>query len=542
MLLGPAPTVVRADDLDSLVGVKSAEVSRLWSEKDYARAVTILEEIRDLPGIEKSPWYVTNASYNLACGYALLGRKEDALAALERAVSEGYSDWQHVLDDSDLSGLKDHARFNHIVERMKSDASLWAGSLANVPFGPNLSAEQKIGGLSKIWSEVRYNFAYFDHAPGLDWDSLYLTYIPLVRKTTNTKDYYRLLSEFCAQLRDGHTSVDVPGELFVEMFSRPPLDTRLIEDRVLIVRVLNDSLRVAGIQPGLEVVSVDGQPVRDYAAQHVAPYGSASTPQGKDATVFGLYLLCGSPRDSVSLELRDSEGKTYARKVARTYHRILSHEKPVEFRVLKDHVAYVALNSFGGDEVIAAFDSLFPQIASAKELILDVRENTGGNSSVGWAILGCLTDQPFRVGLWQRRNYEPQRRAWGMNMRWITEEGPLQPPNGAKHFKGSVAVLCGPLTASAAEDFCMAFDVMKRGTMVGERTAGSTGQPIWFGLPGGGTGRVCSARTMYPDGKEVVGRGIQPNVEVRPTVSDVRAGRDTVLDAAVKSMGSRSSQ
>jgi len=92
MLLGPAPTVVRADDLDSLVGVKSAEVSRLWSEKDYARAVTILEEIRDLPGIEKSPWYVTNASYNLACGYALLGRKEDALAALERAVSEGHSD------------------------------------------------------------------------------------------------------------------------------------------------------------------------------------------------------------------------------------------------------------------------------------------------------------------------------------------------------------------------------------------------------------------------------------------------------------------
>lgn len=55
-------------------------------------------------------------------------------------------------------------------------------------------------------------------------------------------------------------------------------------------------------------------------------------------------------------------------------------------------------------------------------------------------------------------------------------------------------VLTSARTYSAAEDFVVAFDAMKRGTIVGEPTGGSTGQPLLFVLPGGGTGRVCTKR------------------------------------------------
>ncbi len=74
---------------------------------------------------------------------------------------------------------------------------------------------------------------------------------------------------------------------------------------------------------------------------------------------------------------------------------------------------------------------------------------------------------------------------------------------------------------------------MARGEIIGEPTAGSTGQPLVFGLPGGGGARVCTCYTTYPDGKEFVGIGIQPDVLVHPTIKDVRAGRDTVLRAAL---------
>jgi C-terminal processing protease CtpA/Prc len=99
-----------------------------------------------------------------------------------------------------------------------------------------------------------------------------------------------------------------------------------------------------------------------------------------------------------------------------------------------------------------------------------------------------------------------------------------------------VALLVGPRTFSAAEDFAMAFDVMKRGILVGEATAGSTGQPLVFDLPGGGTARICVKRDSYPDGREFVGKGIQPTIVVAPTVADLRAGRDPVLERAVAAL------
>jgi hypothetical protein len=37
----------------------------------------------------------------------------------------------------------------------------------------------------------------------------------------------------------------------------------------------------------------------------------------------------------------------------------------------------------------------------------------------------------------------------------------------------------------------------------------------------------------YPDGKEFVGVGVQPNKLVVPTIADLRANRDTVLEAAL---------
>jgi C-terminal processing protease CtpA/Prc len=75
---------------------------------------------------------------------------------------------------------------------------------------------------------------------------------------------------------------------------------------------------------------------------------------------------------------------------------------------------------------------------------------------------------------------------------------------------------------------------MKRGVLVGEATAGTTGQPLVFSLPGGGNATVCTAHCTYADGSEFVGIGVQPDLEVRAMMSDIRSGRDPVLDAALK--------
>jgi C-terminal processing protease CtpA/Prc len=60
-----------------------------------------------------------------------------------------------------------------------------------------------------------------------------------------------------------------------------------------------------------------------------------------------------------------------------------------------------------------------------------------------------------------------------------------------------------------------------------------------FGLPGGGMARICVKRDVYADGREFVGRGIRPNIEVTVTVEDFRAGRDAALARAVQELGAQ---
>ncbi|MFN2121210.1 MAG: S41 family peptidase, partial [Anaerolineales bacterium] len=106
-------------------------------------------------------------------------------------------------------------------------------------------------------------------------------------------------------------------------------------------------------------------------------------------------------------------------------------------------------------------------------------------------------------------------------------------PSAQKRYMGPLVVLTGPNTMSTSEDFLVYLDYAGRALLVGETTAGTTGNPVDVTLPGGATLKVCSKRDEYPDGRQFVGRGIEPDVPVHPTVAGIRANRDEVLERAV---------
>jgi len=56
---------------------------------------------------------------------------------------------------------------------------------------------------------------------------------------------------------------------------------------------------------------------------------------------------------------------------------------------------------------------------------------------------------------------------------------------------------------------------------------------IFFNLPGSGAMRICTKRDKLGDGGEFVGKGVQPDMIVSPTVADFRKGKDTILEAAI---------
>ncbi|MEO0557822.1 MAG: S41 family peptidase [Bacteroidota bacterium] len=483
-------------------------------------------------------------AYNAACAFALSGNTEQAFRHLELAAEFGFTNADLLKRDTDLDSLREDARWPGVVAEFEETAAraqrFWDSPAIPTPYSENLSVDEKVAGLSRLWSEARYNFANFDLVPDLDWDSLYVATLPRVRETESTLEYYRVLMAMVAQLEDGHSNIYPPRELGMQVYARPGLRTRLVEGRVLVSEIRDPALADQGIEIGQEVLRIDGVPVHEYADTHVRPYQSSSTEQDRDVRTYEYMLLAGDVREPVELTLRNADESTASASMAR-----LTREQtealnwsrdPFVLTMLPGNIAHVQLNTFsGGTEAADQFEARFDEIAQADGLILDVRNNGGGNGGVGFRVLCGLTDaERIPTAGWRTRLYRPAYRAWGQ-LSQSTDGNPAGSwgCSGDRHFSGPVAILTSPRTFSAAEDFAVAFDLMERGSIVGERTGGSTGQPLFFRLPGGGSGRVTSKRDSYPDGREFVGTGVIPDIAVTPTVADVRAERDRVLEAAI---------
>jgi C-terminal processing protease CtpA/Prc len=91
-------------------------------------------------------------------------------------------------------------------------------------------------------------------------------------------------------------------------------------------------------------------------------------------------------------------------------------------------------------------------------------------------------------------------------------------------------MLIGPRSLSATDVFAATFQTMKRGKLIGESTAGSTGDPLGFALPGGGSGRVATSTDLGPG---LIGKGVQPDIPAPRTVKDFLAGHDAALEAGI---------
>jgi carboxyl-terminal processing protease len=521
---------------------RDAEATTLYERKEYARAAAIHEELRRNPELAKMEDAYSRVLYNMACEYSLAGDKDKALDALRDLAAKDLVSGQSIRNDSDFEPIRKDPAYIKLLagldEKERPSRMLWNSPALRTPFREDLPEDEKIAGLSAVWSEAKYNFVYFYRLGGIDWDGLYLSYLPKVRQTRSTLEYYQLLTEFAAKLKDGHTGVGYPRQLS-EKLGWPAFNTAFVEGRVFVDFVRDPKLADLGVKHGVEIVAVDGTPVKQYGAERVAPFRGASTPQDLDIKTFEYSLLGGPVEKPVELTLRDPDGKESKQSIPRmgpseTNKLPRMPWKAFELKMLPGNIAYVALRSFGDDTCSKEFAANFEAIRKTDALILDVRENGGGSSNIGWDILAYLTDKPFQSTQWRTRQYRPAERAWGQAEKWYGDSGrPLAAKTVAPYLK-PVIVLTSARTYSAAEDFAAVFDAMKRGRIVGEATGGSTGQPLSIPLPGGGYFRVCTKHDRYPDGTEFVGVGIKPGVEAHSTVDDFRTGKDAVMEAALR--------
>jgi carboxyl-terminal processing protease len=519
---------------------RRAEAEKLWNAKDPAGIDLLLKTLPylDQPLVKDlsagNPYLATrrlNIYMDLAQAYVLQGKTTESLAYLRKVAANaspgGLADYYDKLKAFDA--LRDNPEFRGIMDDLRKFNSFWEPAALKTPYRQNVSDAEKIAGLSKFWSEVKYNFAFPERLVVLNWDQLYLDWIPRVLATTSTVGYYRELTLLSARLNDGHTNIYAPAQ--ADINSRPPLRTGLIDDRVMILDVRSAALEAKGVHAGMEIVAVDGENAISYGKRAVEPFVNAATPQDREVRTYWYGFLRGPSAQPVRLALRDSAGKQTVVEVSRSGFTDVRAVPPFEWRMLDGNIAYVALNSFESSQTVDGWRKAFPEISRASGIVLDVRVNGGGDTSVGFDILRDLVAAPFTGSRSRLRKYNPTDRARGFVMEFVDlEPDTVQPAKNT--YTRPVVVLAGPATYSAAEDFLVAWKNSGRGKLIGEQSGGSTGQPLSFTLPGGGSARVCTKKDSFPDGTEWVGYGIEPDIVAKPTVADVQAGRDAALARA----------
>jgi C-terminal processing protease CtpA/Prc len=425
-------------------------------------------------------------------------------------------------------------------ELLEHDGIIWGSASAwGVPFQENLSEDAKIAGLSRFWMEVKINFPHFAEIADLDWDKTYVKFIPKVRATTSTYEYYRVLQRMCALLKDGHSDVFLPKELAERMEADLPLRIDPIEDRVFVTRVGSKALEADGVTAGLEILKIDGVPVREYAEKNRLPYIASNSPQHVAVKLYSYGLLAGPPDRPVDVEFRSRDGHVFEKLLTRRPYPDQTKLPTVELRKLAENIVYVAINTFNSEEAQTEFEKHLPEIRASSGLILDVRENDGGSGVIAYNLIGYLTEKDFATTAWKSRQYVATLRAWGHPGGWYEAKPSTWAGKPAELYSKPVVMLIGPRSLSATDVFAETFQRLRRGRLVGEPTGGSTGDPLEFALPGGGSARVSTSTDV---GAGLVGRGVQPDILVLRTVRDFLAGHDSALEAGIAALRERIKQ
>ena len=78
--------------------------------------ITLFKE-QDENTQKKYSWLIQSYYYNLACFQSLLKKKGEAIKNLELAYDNGFQDYNHMMNDTDLDNLRSDKRFKAVLAK-----------------------------------------------------------------------------------------------------------------------------------------------------------------------------------------------------------------------------------------------------------------------------------------------------------------------------------------------------------------------------------------------------------------------------------------
>ncbi len=373
--------------------------------------------------------------------------------------------------------------------------------------------------LRLVSADVQKNF-YDPGMKGLDWAGLTDQTRQRIDHAKSNGEMILAISVLLTKLEDSHT-----------YFVPPPLTAR--SDFGFKARGYGEDIRVyeitkkgpadkAGLQVGDKIRTLNGVPLDRTNVREVFRLVTAVVP----ASSLDVAVASSGPQSRlVHIQARviTTQEHQYIDSVFRVadWQRAMDAHPNFLHKEFENGTFYVRIPSF-----TASPDATFSEINKAQHaraLILDLRRNPGGSVETLLSFLSFFTEQPEVLA--RRVSRSP------------TQDVTIKP--GKSGFRGPITILVDSDTGSAAELAARHLQLSHKAVVLGDVTSGAVNEGhiiqekigAQFVMPFAVV--VTHAKLVLPNGEELEGRGVVPDVKCLPTPEDLIRGVDACLDQAV---------
>jgi len=189
-----------------------------------------------------------------------------------------------------------------------------------------------------------------------------------------------------------------------------------------------------------------------------------------------------------------------------------------------DSVGYLYIGSFSTEITEDGIREVLGHFSVTKGIIIDVRNNTGGNDRNCKIIANHFFDRKRKVEIVHFKT-GPGHDDFGSIDQFI------EPKDGLGVSKPTV-ILTNRICFSACNSFVSWMSSLPHVSLVGDTTGGGGGTPHFSELPNGWIYRYSANKSYRPDGLNM-DEGIPPNHYVTITERDSKRWRDTLIEYAL---------
>jgi carboxyl-terminal processing protease len=415
-----------------------------------------------------------------------------------------------------------------MLAALPSTRSLSVGvARADSGFVTTVTREGRLAVFDDVWETVSERY-YDPKFHGVDWGAERETFRPQAAEAVGAAELYEILRRMVGSLRDAHTRVYPPDEKFDwqhPRFLSVGMSVREVASQPVVVQVERGSMAErAGLRAGDLITSVDGELAQALFARRLKEQAGFSTIAA--TRLHAMATLFAGPKDSsVRVGWIDAKGVEREASLQREWR---ERDATLHFEHLKGDYGLVQFDAFTPETAKDFLHAMEGKLASVRGLVLDLRNNGGGEAEAMTEMASAFLPVGRRLGQFIDRNGRiadaPQTRA-----------RMLFAPETIERFSGPVIILTSERTASAAEIFTAALKEARRAIVIGGPTCGCVlAIRHQHALPDGGELDVSEMDYKTDGGTRLEGIGIAPDETVKLNRKDLHARRDRALERALE--------